>query len=592
MTLWQSSVVVVDAKAALSLVAACSTYHILLSSSTKHPRSVTVYASMRFLLLVCTALTALPAAQIPLNNKDVIVCYGDSITEQHLYSACIEGYVLTKYPDKQLTVWNFGWGGDTAFGGGRRYARDVQPVQPQVVFVAFGMNDGGYRAPDDAVKASYLANQRRLVETIRAGEALPVLLTSTPIDPDHRDPKDVYNSTLEGLANGLIALGTEMKVPVIDQFHPVLTALNTGKKWNKDFTFMYDSVHPNTAGQVVMAYNVIKQLPDPAPAGSVTIVGITATGSGASAANVLREPTGVSFFMTLTRIPLWVPKDARIALSLVPFQQECNGLYLKVDGLDAQANYRIDVDGAAAGNISGAEASAGVDIALMDGAPWTRQAHVIWDLGQIRWRRHQDVWRQLDLMESPEALAMPEMEKLKSATRAVVDALWEQMRVAAKPHTYRVALRKANPVVITKVFVSPVYPMTRDFSATFAPETGAPVAWTPATMTPEGDLDLNEILKKPLNCAAYVKVVFSADRSTVLNLSMGSDDGLIVIVSGQRLLSKDVYRGVNPGEEQLDVPLVAGRNEILFRVNNGAGGYGLNLRASTLGAARVTASER
>lgn len=557
---------------------------------------------MRLHLLVCTALAGLPAftlaaAEIPLNHKDVIVCYGDSITEQHLYSAFIEGYVLTKYPDKQLTVWNFGWGGDTAFGGGRRYARDVQAVQPQVVLVAFGMNDGKYSAPDDAVKASYLANQRRLIETIRAGEALPVLLTPTPVDPDHRDPTDVYNSTLAGLVAGLTALGGDMQVPVINQFDPVLTAMTAGKQVDKKFTFMYDSVHPNTAGHLVMAYQVIKQLPEPGAAGAVAIVGTSATGTGAAAANVLREKTGVSFFMTLTRIPLWVPKDARIALSLVPFQQECNGLYLKVDGLDALAHYRIDVDGVAAGNLSGAEVMAGTDIALLDGAPWTRQARVVWELGQVRWRRHLDAWRQLELMESPEATALPEIAKLKSVTRAAVDALWERMRVAAKPRTYRIALRKANPVVITKVSVSPVYPMTSDFSAAFAPETGVAekptaVLWTPAVMSPEGDLDLNEVLKRPINCATYVKVVFSADRSTVLNLSMGSDDGLVVIAGGQRLLAKDVYRGVNPGEEQLDVPLVAGRNEILFRVNNGSGGYGLNVRASTLGAARVTAAER
>ncbi len=557
---------------------------------------------MRLLPPVLTALflstglsTGVSAAQIPLADREVVVFYGDSITEQHLYTSFLEDYLLTRFADKQLTVWNFGWGGDTAFGGSRRYTRDVLPVQPTLVLIAFGMNDGGYRAPDDGVKASYLANQRRLVETVRAGDARPLLLTATPVDPARRDPTDVYNTALEGLAQGLTALGGELGVPVIDQFHPLLAALNTGKKGNKDFTFMYDSVHPNPAGQLVMAYQVIKQLPDPAPVGRVSIIGstviaVTGNGTGASAAEVVRDATSVTFSLTLTRIPLWIPAEARPSLVLVPFEQECNGLFLKLDGLDPQATYRLEVDGVGVDDVAGADLLAGVDLALLDNAPWTQQAKQIWDLGQIRWHRHQDAWRGMGLLENPEVIAMPEMERLKADSRALVDALWQRMRAAAKPRTHRIALRKANPVVIAKVAVSPVYPMSRDFAAAFAPEKGLAVAWTVAPLAVDGALDLNEVLKKPLNCAAYVKVVFTADRATVLNLSLGSDDGLIVIAGGQRMFSKDVYRGVTPGEDHLDLPLAAGRTEVLFRVNNGAGGYGLSLRASTLGIAKVTAA--
>lgn len=559
---------------------------------------------MRLLWLVALSWSAglssslsssLTAAQIPLNDHDVIVCYGDSITEQHLYTAFLEDYCLTRYADKQLTVWNFGWGGDTAYGGSRRYTRDVLPIQPTLVLIAFGMNDGGYRAPDDGVKASYLANQRRLIETVRAGEARPLLLTSTPVDPANREPKDVYNTTLEGLAQGLTALGGELGVPVIDQFHPVLTALNAGKKQDKEFTFMRDSVHPNPAGQLVMAYQVIKQLPEPAPTGRVSIIGtsaigVTGNGTGASVANVVRDSTSVTFALTLTRIPVWIPRDARPALALVPFEEECNGLYLKLDGLDPLATYRMEVDGAAVGDLAGADLLAGTDLALLDSTPWAQQSKLIWDLGQIRWHRHQDAWRGVSLVETPEAIAMPEMERLKTDARALVDALWQRMRAAAKPRTHRIALRKANPVAIARVAVSPVYPMTKDFTATFAPENGGPVAWTVVPLPVDGGIDLNEVLKKPINCATYVKVVFTADRATVLNLALGSDDGLIVVVGGQRLLVKDVYRGVVPGEDRIDVPLAAGRNEVLFRVNNGGGGYGLNLRASTLGIAKVTAA--
>src|ERR1041385_7460169 len=79
-------------------------------------------------------------APVALRDRETIVFLGDSITEQNLYSEYLETFLLSRFPSKELAAFNFGWGGDTASGGAKRFARDVAPVRPTLVFVDFGMN--------------------------------------------------------------------------------------------------------------------------------------------------------------------------------------------------------------------------------------------------------------------------------------------------------------------------------------------------------------------------------------------------------------------------------------------------------------------
>jgi lysophospholipase L1-like esterase len=94
------------------------------------------------------AAAAGPASPVPvqIGDRETIVFYGDSITEQNLYTAYLETFLLSRFPKKDLAFFNLGWSGDTASGGYKRFARDVLPVHPSLVFVNFGMNDGGYKA--------------------------------------------------------------------------------------------------------------------------------------------------------------------------------------------------------------------------------------------------------------------------------------------------------------------------------------------------------------------------------------------------------------------------------------------------------------
>ncbi|MGD8897402.1 MAG: GDSL-type esterase/lipase family protein [Acidobacteriota bacterium] len=137
------------------------------------------------LLALCGAgvRAADPPAPVALGDEETIVIYGDSITEQNLYPAYLETFFASRFPSKRVASFNFGWGGDTARGGNQRFERDVAPVEPTLVFVNFGMNDGGYKPFQQSVYDAYLASQEELAARIEEIGAREVLFTTPPSIP-------------------------------------------------------------------------------------------------------------------------------------------------------------------------------------------------------------------------------------------------------------------------------------------------------------------------------------------------------------------------------------------------------------------------
>ena len=79
--------------------------------------------------------------------------------------------------------------------------------------------------------------------------------------------------------------------------------------------------------------------------------------------------------------------------------------------------------------------------------------------------------------------------------------------------------------------------------------------------------------------AEYVGHEVYAASPRTLDLSMGSDDGLIVYRNGAKVFERRVNRGVAPDQEQVKIPLVAGRNTIVCKIVNTGGAGGIYHRA-------------
>src|SRR2546421_10357909 len=139
--------------------------------------------------LVLAATSAATAQDFFLKNGDTVVFYGDSITDQRLYTTFAETYVLTRFPALRVKFVHSGWGGDRVSGGGGgpidvRLRRDVLAYKPTVVSIMLGMNDGGYRTFDHGFFDTYTQGYTHHIHCLEAG-APGVPNTPIPTSPHY-----------------------------------------------------------------------------------------------------------------------------------------------------------------------------------------------------------------------------------------------------------------------------------------------------------------------------------------------------------------------------------------------------------------------
>jgi hypothetical protein len=339
----------------------------------------------------------------------------------------------------------------------------------------------------------------------------------------------------------------------------------------------------------VMAYLAMRQIEAPRSVGDIVVKGDNVTASGgARLGNVTSKDGSVAFDLDLPFLPFYVPKEARKALELVPLQDDLNRFRLRVVPSTKESTLILSIDGKTAGVFKAEELSKGIDLALLDGAPWSEAGRTLWEATQFRWKKHFEAWRQMGLQKPALMLpALPTFEPHARAQRAYADELGRSLQTLARPRTYRISLRPPGDLVpISTVDLSPTYPLDR-FDTALPPERGASgVVWTSAPLA-DGKLDLGLHFPGATNVAAYVRVVLEAEEAATLHLALGSDDGLAVFLGGRRVLARDVMRGLRPGEDEVELDLVPGRNEVLFKVTQGGGDFGLAVEAHVRGKGKV-----
>ena len=106
---------------------------------------------------------------------------------------------------------------------------------------------------------------------------------------------------------------------------------------------------------------------------------------------------------------------------------------------------------------------------------------------------------------------------------------------------------------------------------------GKTIAWTPLVVTdPKG----MQTLGMPDNSVEYLTATYDAKVAGTGLLTTGSDDGLHVWLNGKSVISKNTDRGLVADTDKEAVHLIAGKNTLLFRVNNMTDGSGLEAQAA------------
>ena len=403
-----------------------------------------VLSSTLTLAITCAAF----GSDFALHNRDRVVFYGDSITDNSPYTTFVETFVVTRFPNLNVRFFNAGVGGDRVSGGwmgpiDQRLPRDLFSRKPTVVTVMLGMNDGSYRPFDQGIFDTYRKGYQHIVDESKKQipNARFFLIKPSPYDDVTREGTG-YNSVLRQYGEYLAELAQKSGYSVIDMNTPVVDMLTAAKQNNAALAskIIGDRVHPGSAGHLVMAESILKNWGAPSTVSSTTIDAKSGSvqAENAKVSNVKLEST---IRWTALEGALPFPLDrkndqVKLVLRSSDFDQALNQETLKVTNLNP-GKYKLSIDGMNVGTFDHATLAIGINLAEYD-TPMTGQANTVFAVTSDRTQTRYFMWRQIEFglaaqSASDVASVMKEYEKAE-------DSLIRLQHKLAKPVEHKFEL--------------------------------------------------------------------------------------------------------------------------------------------------------
>jgi lysophospholipase L1-like esterase len=400
-----------------------------------------------FIALLVLLSAAAARDNFELKDSDRVVFYGDSITDQRLYTTFVETYAVTRFPNLHVRFVHSGWGGDRVTGGGGgpvdlRLERDVIAYKPTVMTIMLGMNDGSYRAYDAAIFNTYATGYQHILETVK--RALPgiriTVIQPSPYDDVTRAPQfeGGYNAVLVRYGEFVKELGQRLGLTVADLNTPVIAALEKAKATDAALAqkIVPDRVHPGPGGHLLMAEALLKAWKAPA---AVTAVEIDANDQHvARAENTtvtgLEAGPGLHWKQTDNALPMpvnWSDPVVALAVHSSDFVEALDQQPLKVTKL-TEARYALKIDGETVASFTKQQLEEGINLAMLP-TPMAKQAMAVHDLTLKHNNIHFARWRQVQVpLQNDHA---PHFEAALDVLDRLEDDLINQQRAAAQPKT-------------------------------------------------------------------------------------------------------------------------------------------------------------
>lgn len=395
-----------------------------------------------------------------LKEGDRIVFYGDSITDQRLYTVITETYFVTRYPRLNLAFVHSGWGGDKVSGGGggpidERLNRDVMPYKPTVVSIMLGMNDGLYQAETEANDRLYFDGMRHIVNSIKTGApgVRITLIEPSPYDDVTRLPNfpGGYNEVLLSFSKWLANYAAANGLQPADFNRPMTAMLRKADGLAPDEAqkILPDRVHPGFSGHLVMAEQLIKAWGGRAEVSAVMIrveggKATVASSQHAHVSDLASTDNAVQWTEIEDSLPLpvaywqtmWGSGPVALVLKSSDFNDAVNHEPLQIDGLKPGV-YTVKIDGSPVGTFNDGELAAGINLAILN-TPMTQQAKEVYDLTVSHCNIHNERWRTIQVPLAKDNLAQtePAMAAADALEAAVIRK--RQEAVQPKPHHFEV----------------------------------------------------------------------------------------------------------------------------------------------------------
>jgi lysophospholipase L1-like esterase len=365
---------------------------------------------MRFGAFLALAVCA-RSSDFYLHPNDVVVFYGDSITDQRLYTTYVETFVVTRFPQLPVRFVHSGWGGDRVTGGGGgpiddRLKRDVLAYKPTVMTIMLGMNDGRYRAFDDQIFRVFADGYEHIVKSVRDGvpSVRITLIDPSPYDDVTRAPlfDGGYNAVLLKYGEYLRALAERRNLDFADLNTRLVKALgraNAADSANAQ-KIVPDRVHPNRSGHLLMAASLLEAWGAKPTVTNVEIdaASVRVVSAENTSVSALESDGSLRWTQKDEALPMPVPMNDPImslAVKSSDFVEKFDRQMLRVTGL-AAASYSLKINGRALGNFTREDLASGVNLALLD-SPMAQQAAQVHDLTLKRAEIHNIRWRQVQV---------------------------------------------------------------------------------------------------------------------------------------------------------------------------------------------------
>jgi lysophospholipase L1-like esterase len=230
--------------------------------------SIAAAAAITLPQIVSAAIANAGIKKVSIDKDDVILFQGDSITDwgrDHNkntandtgtlgtgYALLTSGQLLSKYPEKNLKIYNKGVSGNKVYQLAERWDIDCLAIKPNVLSIHVGVNDywhtitGGYKGTID----TYISDYHKLID--RTKQALPniKLVICEPfalkgvkaVDDSWYPTFDLFRKAARDVAESYNAAFVPWQA-VMDK----AITLAPASYWN------LDGVHPSLAGEALMA---------------------------------------------------------------------------------------------------------------------------------------------------------------------------------------------------------------------------------------------------------------------------------------------------------------------------------------------------
>jgi hypothetical protein len=305
-------------------------------------RSV-VFTAVLAGLLFSTMLRAAESPSMPkltLKKGERLVMIGDSITEGACYSKLIELYLTACLPELDLRTVHLGWSGASSQALRGCLAPMILPWKPDIVTIAIGGADGGYRPWAPQVGEDYATNVSYMVETLKNNDATVVVGSPCPMDPKFATTK-VYDDNIAQLSVIAKKTAETYQTPFADVNATVSDTLRKARAELGDSYPVcgHDGIHPGLNGGLAIAYAFLKAMGVDGNIGTITF-DLKGNATATEGHKILSCKDGMAEIES-SKYPFCFSGEektetTRGILPYLPFNRDLNRFTLVVRNMDAE----------------------------------------------------------------------------------------------------------------------------------------------------------------------------------------------------------------------------------------------------------------